>query len=174
MIIAIFIVAKLVLESNRKVDMTLGDNWNEIIDALMYDYENDDIASPKKIAALCFFYDSEIQNGGHIQYFTNDEGLNYKETLVALEIIGAKKQQRILEKVIELYKTLKLKDIKSEKEYIEEVLVGYDYEFENDKKEEMFGDMIEKCDMEYYNCTPEIAELIDRYANKHKKEFDLE
>lgn len=40
---------------------------------------------------LCFLYDAEVQNGGHIQYFTNLKGNHIFETIDALEIIGAYK-----------------------------------------------------------------------------------
>lgn len=174
-IICLFIIAKIILDnSGREVDNIMDDNWNKINDSLIYDYENDDMSSAKKIAALCYWYDAEVQNGGHIQYFTNDAGKHYKDALVALDIIGARKQKKILKKVVNLYKTLKLTDIKSEKEYIDNVLVGYDYEFENEEKEELFDELIEKYDDRYYDCTPEILDLINLYAHQHKDEFGLE
>ena len=47
-------------------------------------------------AALVFWYQAEVSNGGHFQYFTNSAGVNRLEALQALRDIGAKKAADVL------------------------------------------------------------------------------
>ena len=42
-------------------------------------------------AALVFWYQSEINNGGHFQYFMNSAGVHCVEAVQALRKLGAKK-----------------------------------------------------------------------------------
>ena len=55
------------------------------------------------VAHFAFWYESEVQNGGHLQYFENmfnrykaKEDIVVSATLEALKVIGAKKQAKIL------------------------------------------------------------------------------
>lgn len=44
--------------------------WNAFVDLLaMENYT--DLDEVQRAAHLCFWYDSEVQNGGHLQYFAN-------------------------------------------------------------------------------------------------------
>jgi hypothetical protein len=55
-------------------------------------------------AQLVFWYESEIQNGGHLQYFLN-EGADPAETVSALDMFGATPQARILEEALQRWKS---------------------------------------------------------------------
>jgi len=53
----------------------------------MRDYR--ELAPRQRAAHLVFWYESEMQNGGHLQFFTNQSGARAEETVSALEAIGA-------------------------------------------------------------------------------------
>jgi len=44
--------------------------WNAFVDVLAME-EYADLDPVQRIPHLCFWYDSELQNGGHFQYFEN-------------------------------------------------------------------------------------------------------
>jgi midasin (ATPase involved in ribosome maturation) len=70
--------------------------WNTFVDWLaMEDYGNLD--ELQRVAHLCFWYDSEVQNGGHLQYFENRGAGLLTETLKALRALGAECQHGGLE-----------------------------------------------------------------------------
>lgn len=69
--------------------------WNSFIDLLaMEDYK--DLTPLQRIAHLVFWYESEVQNGGHGQYFDNQGTAHVSETIAALEQLGAGCQGKIL------------------------------------------------------------------------------
>lgn len=71
------------------------EEWNAFIDLIATeDYEN--LNQIQRVANLCFWYDSEVQNGGHIQYFENKGTERVYETIKALKSLGASKQAYIL------------------------------------------------------------------------------
>ncbi|MDN4494386.1 hypothetical protein [Ureibacillus aquaedulcis] len=41
------------------------EKWNQFIDLLAME-EYGDLTQIQKVAQLCFWYDSEVQNGGHL------------------------------------------------------------------------------------------------------------
>ena len=47
-------------------------------------------------AALVFWYQAEVNNGGHFQYFTNSAGAHRMDALQALRQLGAKKAAEVL------------------------------------------------------------------------------
>jgi hypothetical protein len=117
------------------------------------------------IPTLSFRYDSEVQNGGHLQFFENSYR-TYKDfrtikilvnaTLDALKALGAHTQAEILSKASDLY--LKNNDRnhpKTVEEYCSEAL------------ENEFGEY----DDRYYDCKPDIQLLLEEYLQKHPDEF---
>lgn len=149
----------------------MNDNWILLLDLLLTtDYR--DMSAAQKDASLCFFYDAEVQDGGHIRYFSNSQGKNYKETIDALLRIGALKQKEILENIVGMYKELELSDIQCEKDFIDKVLVGYEYEFECGATEDQFFDKIDQYDDNYYHVTPNVMDLILEYTKVHKDKFN--
>lgn len=146
------------------------EKWNQFIDLIsMEGYE--DLTNIQRIAHLCFWYDSEVQNGGHIQYFTNREGNYFDETIKALDKIGAFKQKELLTKVVNLYNTLGLADINNSKDFISKVLVGYDYEFSDEHLEDTIDEYINNYDREYYNSEPTINDLLEKYLDVYEQSF---
>lgn len=69
--------------------------WNAFINLLAKE-KYEDLDEVQRIAHLCFWYDSEVQNGGHLQYFENRGTVFLDETLASLAVLGAECQRRIL------------------------------------------------------------------------------
>jgi hypothetical protein len=113
-------------------------------------------------AQLPFWYDSEVQNGGHLQYFENEfQRLGTKldvlilATLDALKIIGAQKQAEVLAKAADVYFSKPRPHTQDPDEYSQIALEG---EFE-------------KFDNEYYQCLPDLIDLLEKYVQNHTPDF---
>lgn len=137
----------------------LGDNpyekWNQFIDLLaMEDYN--DLTEIQKVAHLCFWYDSEVQNGGHLQYFMNRGTSLLNETAFCLQKLGANPQSEILSKAINIFNSYEI-NIDSIEDYIEEALDGkFDY-----------------IDTEYFSCEPTINDLLEQFLQNYEEKFIL-
>jgi hypothetical protein len=113
-------------------------------------------------AQLPFWYDFDIQKGGHFYYFESKyEKLGAKlnvlilATLDALKIIGADKQAEILAKAADVYTC---KPRRHPKDADEIAQIGLEGEFE-------------KFDTEYNQTTPEIKDWLEKYLMDHKDNF---
>jgi len=128
--------------------------WNAFIDLLAMEDESD-LSEKQRIAHDAFWYDSEIQNGGHMQYFENKFKKDYSGIIKSLNLIGAKKQAKIFEKAVKQFTKKNRKIIETVKEYVEIALEGeYD-----------------KYDQEYGKVKPEMNEYLEKYLEKNKNEF---
>lgn len=132
------------------------EKWNQFVDLLAMENYND-LTEIQKIAHLCFWYDSEVQNGGHLQYFENRGTSLVNETSLALENIGAQLQNYVLSKAVEILNTEGISSIESTEDYIEEALKG----------------KFNAIDSEYYSCEPTIGDLLEKYLQKYEEEFIL-
>ncbi len=106
-----------------------------------------------RFAHLAFRYDAEVQNGGHLQFFTNlvtSEGAEIlerrtQETVHALRQIKADLQAEILSLASERWLSQTRELPQDLQEYCEEAL------------EAEFDD----CDNRYYDCNPTTMELLE-------------
>jgi hypothetical protein len=128
--------------------------WNAFVDLLaMEEYE--DLDEVQRIAYLCFWYDSEVQNGGHLQYFEN-RGLDMvSDSIVALNILGAVSQGEILKSAIDKLSAKPRKKLETVEEYVERALEG---EFE-------------ELDETYYDSTPSVSDLLEKYLERNREHF---
>jgi hypothetical protein len=132
------------------------EKWNQFVDLLaMEDYNH--LSEIQKLAHLCFWYDAEVQNGGHLQYFLNRGISLVNETAFALTKLGAQQQTKILSKAINILLTKEIPQIESVQEYVDEALEG------------KFDDI----DSEYYSCEPTIQDLLEKYLANYEEEFIL-
>jgi hypothetical protein len=128
--------------------------WNSFVDILAREkYENlDDV---QRIAHLCFWYDSEVQNGGHLQYFENRGIELLDETLAALDSLGAACQRTIHAKATQFFLDRPQNEIRIVKDYVATALKG---EFDD-------------FDSRYYKCVPSIVKLLEDYLKMHRDHF---
>lgn len=129
--------------------------WNAFIEFVV-DVELDDLNPMQRTAYLTFFYEAEVMNGGHLQYFENKSVEFIDETIKALESIGASCQMEILKEAKNVInESSKQKPITSADEFVERALEG-DYE---------------ELDNKFYECQPEIADLLEKYVRENIGEF---
>ena len=89
-------------------------------------------------------YQSEINNGGHSQYFTNVENTgDIQKDMSAVETILSKKMSTNLKKAYKAYLVLEEKE-------------------EDEKAEEI----LEECDNVFYELEEEINHVLEEYASK--------
>jgi hypothetical protein len=129
--------------------------WNAFVDILaLSDYR--DLSQVQRIAHLAFWYDAEVQNGGHLQYFENRRLKHISETLEALQILGAVCQRAVLSRAVRKRKSLPKEIIRTVADFVRAGRRG-DFQVE---------------DAAYYACKPEmVTELLERYLEKHFNEF---
>ena len=128
--------------------------WNAFIELLTME-EYNDLTRNQQIASSLFWYDSEVQNGGHLQYFLNQGVKNVIATLSALESTENKEFYELLKLALSKYESLNLSGIEDIENYIEEAL------------EDHFGEMDER----YYSIEPTIQSILEEYLKKNKDQF---
>lgn len=130
--------------------------WNSFVDLLaMEKYE--DLSPVQQIASSIFWYDSEIQNGGHLQYFLNQGSDHVKKTLNALKSLGNIEFHELLKNALSKYDSLDLTGVDDIEDYIEEAL------------EDHFGEI----DEEYHSIEPTIHSILEKYLERNRNEFIL-
>jgi hypothetical protein len=128
--------------------------WNEYVGLLaMEDYRNLDLV--QRPAHLVFWYENEVQNGGHLQYFENRGTAQLAETIEALGLLGAVCQQRILQSVGDLFLSRLRSRIESVEQYCEIALQGEFSSFDS-----QFGE-----------CTPSLQECLEGYLARNTSSF---
>jgi len=69
--------------------------WNAFLDIISANPSSFPIGLRRQ-ASLAFLYESEVQNGGHDQYFANTRGEHAQETVFALRALGDNCRAQIL------------------------------------------------------------------------------
>lgn len=111
----------------------------------------------RRIFAL-HWYNSEVCNGGHDQFFSNSTGIVWKDAIDGMRMIGASKTADNFEKAINMFGT--------------EVL------FDRDKRNDMLDKLSENPDFDdfeaidtfYYNYG-DMEDLMNQYVKNHPSEF---
>jgi len=128
--------------------------WNEFVDIIaMSDF--DESEKIIEAASLCFWYDSELQNGGHLQYFENQGIENSKKVSESLVTIGAKPQKKVYEKALKVWMSKVRDSIDTVEEYVSEALEG---EFD-------------ELDSKYYECSPDMDYYLEKFLENHESSF---
>jgi hypothetical protein len=134
--------------------------WNAFVNLLAME-QPDDLTATQRHAHFAFWYDSELQNGGHLQYFENlaiqslDGDHYFEAALWGLEAIGAACQGKVFSRASKRWVHRHRCRIESVEEYVGAALQGE------------FDDL----DKEYCKCRPEITELLSLYFDSHFGDF---
>ena len=128
--------------------------WNLFIDILAMERE-EDLTNIQKNAKRAFLYDSEIQNGGHLQYFENTFLDDYSEIINSIEIFGAINHAKLLKKAVEIYFNKKRTKIENVENFIAE--------YQNEEYQNL--------DNEYYAIEPDMNYYLNKYLEKYQDEF---
>lgn len=119
--------------------------WNAFVDILaMEDYA--DLTPNQRMAHLVFWYDSEVQNGGHGQYFENRGSERLAETVRALTELGLPAQAKVLSRAVGA------------------LTPGMDWT-------ELEDGFTEELDDAYNQCTPTVTEALTQHLTKHRAEY---
>ena len=139
--------------SRRAFEKFEGERWNAFND-LCGMSEMNQLTPLQRIAYLAWWYDSEVKNGGHFQYFVNRSEFNHTEVIRFLNQIGALPQSKILSRALAAYDHDKVFP-ETKGEYL---------------KKEKEADLL-NFDREYSACKPEIMDLLGKYLDEHESEF---
>lgn len=128
--------------------------WNSFVDLVAME-EYDDLTETQKVASAIFWYHSEVQNGGHMQYLANHGIEHLRETIKALEKIGNKDFLPLLSEANKIYSSLDLEGIEDVEEYVDIALDNH------------FGE----CDDKFYDIVPTLDEILEKYLYEYQNEF---
>jgi hypothetical protein len=140
--------------TKREVEAEPFRVWNAYVDLLaMEDYH--DLDSVQRPAHLVFWYESEVQNGGHLQYFENQGTGHLAETIEALGLLGAAGQQQVLREAGDLFLSRPRRRIETVEEFCATALEG---EFS-------------ALESRFHGCTPSLQECLEVYFAQHQSAF---
>jgi len=128
--------------------------WNSFINFISTS-SFEELDNVQRVAHLCFWYDSEVQNGGHLQYFENQGTQKIKETLDSLSQLKAFHQQKLLNSAYKQYNSKIRATIRTVQQFVNAALEG-EYE---------------KLDNKYFEYTPTVIDLLDVYLKENLDRF---
>ena len=127
--------------------------WNAFINLIADKYEQ--MSFEQRPAHLVFRYESEVQNGGHLQYFENGGAEHFAETIDALGVLRAVCQQNVLRDARAVFDSRERKPIHSVEEYCAVALEG-----EFDEFDRRFG-----------LCSPSLEQCLEEHLKQHQSTF---
>lgn len=114
----------------------------------------------QRIAYLVFWYEEEVINGGHDQYFGNKAGFDQNEVVQALIELNANCQAELLRNVWEYYYNTE----KDRPNDFDEFLAWYN-------QENGVYETLVSYDLKFNECSPTVDELLDKFLEKYEGEF---
>jgi len=97
--------------------------WNAFVDLLATE-DFHDLVVEQRPAHLVFWYMSEVENGGHLQYFENHGTNRLAATIEALSSLGAICHAKLLQAAGALWLSCERHSIQTVEEYCESALEG--------------------------------------------------
>jgi hypothetical protein len=128
--------------------------WNEFV-ALLADSEYDELNEVQRDAYLVFCYESEVQNGGHLQFFENAGAGRVPELAGALRRLGADCQANLLGLAVDRWLEKARPRIRSVEEYVE---IAGQAEFDS-------------FDRTFHECRLTLTDVLEDYLRRHQTEF---
>ena len=128
--------------------------WNAFVDLIATE-EYEALSEIQRAAHLGFWYDAEVQNGGHLQYFENSAGVRAAEAKGAIIQMGGATLAAVLGEAIELWRSRTRIRSQTAEEFVGAALEG---EFQG-------------LDARYGECNPSMHDLLARYLREHEEEF---
>jgi hypothetical protein len=128
--------------------------WNSFVE-LLASHDYTEFSPEQRPAHLVFWYESEVQNGGHLQYFENRRVEHLEATVEALGILGASCQQQVLREARELFLSITRERVRTVEEYVSTALA------------DEFGTL----DQRFGQCSPSLQQCLERHLEKHQDRF---
>jgi hypothetical protein len=127
--------------------------WNTYIDLLSSGLG--ELDPEQRPAALIFQYESEVQNGGHLQYFENSKASQLEETIAALNGIGANCYSAILREAGDQFLNRLREPVASREEYVKVAIEAEFAEF----------------DQRFHECSTTLVEYLQRLLGRKQSLF---
>jgi Domain of unknown function (DUF4375) len=142
------VVTKAALKENSRAD------WNAFVHLLATtDYGN--LTALQRSAHLVFWYESEVQNGGHLQFFTNQPYERAKETILSLNVLGAPDHAQVLEQALARWSVAaRLPPA----DFVEYSAVALEMEFED-------------LDRAFHDCRVPLTNALERHFAEHEEGY---
>ena len=128
--------------------------WNAFVNVLAME-ECADLSPEQRPAHLVFWYENEVQNGGHFQYFENRGTEHLAATIEALGLLGSTCQQQVLREAGEAWLSRSRPRVQAAEEFCDTALEG---EFE------IF-------DSHFHACSPSLQQSLEAYLERHQSLF---
>jgi hypothetical protein len=126
--------------------------WNAFVDLLAMTRHDDDLEPRQLSAHLAFWYESEIQNGGHFQYFENYGLAQAEETVISLRQLGAESQASVLARALSVASRHGWGEISTVEEFVAQALDS-----------ELSG-----FDSEFHACAPSVDAVLETHLLAHQ------
>ena len=128
--------------------------WNAFVDLVsMEDYGS--LSAVQRQGHLVFWYESEVQNGGHLQFFANRGTDLLEETVESLEASGLPCQATVLRRAASAWLAVERQPPESVEEYVEVAL-------ENE---------LGTFDVAFHACSPSVFEALASHLDRHQDEY---
>lgn len=127
--------------------------WNAFVD-LIARSKYEDLHPTQRAAHLAFWYDSELQNGGHLQFFLNRQD-RIRDTGTALRSLAAFEQADIFDEAFSTWRSKSRTRPANADEYVAIALNG---EFDT-------------FDAAFYRCPVSITTVLQRHLAEHETNF---
>ncbi len=128
--------------------------WNAFVDVVSLNPYSQ-LTPIQRAAHLIFWYESEVQNGGHFQYFENQGTTRVPETIAALRQVGAHQQAQVLTEAVAVFQSKPRSPAQDVDESVEGALEA-EYE---------------QFDERFHSCPEELQAYLERYLEAHIPDF---
>jgi hypothetical protein len=126
--------------------------WNAFVDLLAAARRDDDL-EPRQIPAhLVFWYESEVQNGGHFQFFANHGLAQAEQTIQSLRQLGAEPQADVLARALSVASRRNWGAISTAEEFVAEALEPE----------------LNAFDSEFHACVPSLEAILEAHLEAHQ------
>ena len=128
--------------------------WNAFVDLIATE-EFEALSPVQQGAHLLFWYESEVEHGGHRQFFVNGGTVHVHETVAALRECGLGCQADILRQAADVW-------LSSERTFLE---TG------EEAASEPLDDGFAEHDAAFHECDPDIIQALESHLEQHQDEY---
>lgn len=111
-------------------------------------------SKPQRLVFAMAWYEAEVNNGGHDQFFTNSTGIVWKDALDGFVAVGAVERANILKEAAKR--------------------MGGNPSFDRDERSDQidkFKADFEDLDLKFYELKDEFEGRVNKYIKEHRKDF---
>lgn len=128
--------------------------WNAFVE-LLANADSEELTTVQLAAFLAFWYESEVQNGGHYQYFQNRGTEEIAAVVLALRALSAHSLAEVAKKAKARVESHAPAKARTADEFVVGALEG------------KFDDL----DAAFHECKPTIMDALESYLAAHEPDF---